>query len=627
VTHLRPHRQTSWPFCILVWAALTAAGLAGGCGSASDATEDLAGAGGVGGRGGFQDGAGGPGPEAPAQDGGTVGLEDNPYELLLADPQRNPGDYFGADTLDPEDYAEAAATCYAPADACSASDCGAFASCCVDTGSCCQPLTEDLALPELLAFADCAGLTLEACAEGANIATFGPREPLLTGRGLIPNGTATSEGGALIGEAVNLSTDRVALDVQFTLPLGCNGTCLESAGVAFTGSMPDVFLDAAVGLLLSGSRETVSLIVGGEATDSFDAGNNDTVWSLLLSPSGSAEVQRDGILQGVYAFDSASLTGARLAVFGRNLSVADTSAALARIEIGIQRCDNPRAWTDRQPITVLVQDEPVSPLRAPSIAGDDTTTWLALEIGDGIFVGERRAGQLVVDAVPVLMPSEPYEALGIGDPELVWDGAAWSLFYTARDDNGAGSIRAAVAGPSPASFVRSEAPVLTPSADVASFDAPSVLYRDGLWVMVVRAMLASGATELRAYYTSDLQGGWARVVNGGLEPLSRVEEPTSEITSPSLIIHNSAYHLYYARRTGTRWAVELAVSDELLLWRPIGPVIGASGEGFDSLGGNGPDALSQTDRVDVVYMGQNGISFELGYASRPAPSDTASSIF
>ena len=49
-------------------------------------------------------------------------------------------------------------------------------------------------------------------------------------------------------------------------------------------------------------------------------------------------------------------------------------------------------------------------------------------------------------------------------------------------------------------------------------------------------------------------------MGGGLESLTRTDGPGSEITDPSLIVHNSAYQLYYARRTGTRWALELAVS-------------------------------------------------------------------
>jgi hypothetical protein len=176
-------------------------------------------------------------------------------------------------------------------------------------------------------------------------------------------------------------------------------------------------------------------------------------------------------------------------------------------------------------------------------------------------------------------------------------------------------------------FMKSQVLVLGPDGDVVSYDAPSVIYRDGLWLLIVRATLSDGATELHAFYSSDLDVGWDRVVDGGLETLTRIDDRTSEITDPSLIIHNSAYHLYYARRTGTRWAVELAVSDELLLWRSMGEVLGSSGDGFDSLGARSPDALSQPDRIDLVYSGQDGVSFRLGTASRAAPSDTAASFF
>jgi hypothetical protein len=141
--------------------------------------------------------------------------------------------------------------------------------------------------------------------------------------------------------------------------------------------------------------------------------------------------------------------------------------------------------------------------------------------------------------------------------------------------------------------------------------------------MIVRATLSSGGTELHAFYSVDPDTGWARIVDGTLEELTRVDDASSEITSPSLIVHNSAYQLYYARRTGTRWAIELATSDELLIWRPLGETLGASGEGFDSLGARGPDARSLPDRVEMVYTGQDGVSFRLGIASRAAPSDTA----
>lgn len=627
MTRIRRSQPATWRLLTLLLA-----GFAVGCGSSAGSQTDFpneSGAGGsAGGPAGFGGSGGAGGAEVPSGDAGVVGFESNPVDQLLADPQRNPAQLLGTDAQGARSYAEAAVACYAQTPTCGGSECGAFASCCVDTSRCCQPIVQ-APLPSLLDFPTCAGLSLDACAaaEGAGVVTFGSREPLLTGRGLVPNGTATSEGGAVIGEPVNLASDLVQLDVQFTLPLGCGGTCLESAGVAFTSSTPDVFVDAEVGLLLSGSRQRVSLLIGGSVADSFDAGTDDTQWSLVLSPSGSVEVHRDGVMQGAHAFDPASLTEASLVLFGRNLNAASTSAALARIEVDMQVCDNPRAWSDRQPMTAFVQAEPLSALRAPSIAKDDTTTWVAFEHDAEIFVGERQGSEVVVQTGPALIPSEPYEALGIGDPELVWDGNVLLLFYTARDEDGIGTIQAAVSMPSQGTFLRSEIPILLPSGDVSSFDAPSVIYREGLWLMVVRATLSAGVTELRTYYTSDLESGWARVVNGGLEPLTRISDPTIEITSPSLVIHNSAYHLYYARRTGTRWSVELAVSDELLLWRAMGVVLGPSGQGFDGLGARSPDAISQPDRIDLVYTGQNGISFRLGSAWRSAPSDTAPTIF
>ncbi|UCF45961.1 MAG: hypothetical protein JSU89_01940 [Myxococcales bacterium] len=587
----------------------------------SDGSEDLAGEGGA------------DGPRAPSFDG-VSGVENNPIEQLFADPERNPRDFLGADAEGAQGYSDAAAACYTSPNVCGAADCGAFASCCVNTGACCEPIVDNPPLPALLDFQQCAGQTVAGCAQaaGSSATTFGQLEPVLNTRGFVPNGTATAEGGAVIGDPVNLSSERVQIDVRFSLPIGCNGTCLESAGVAFTAKEPDEFVDAEVGLLLSGSREVVSLMIGNAVADSFDAGTDSTQWRLILSPEGSAQVLRNGISQGTHSFDPAALKRALLVAFGRNLGAESSSAAIAVIESGSSLCDNPQAWTDRQPISITLDgnDVPSHALGVgPSIVQDGARKRMAYEVDGEIFISEEESPSafFLGDLSPALVPTEPYEALGVGDPELVSDGSVLFLFYTARNQNGAGSIGVASSAQDPPLFMKAQGPVLVPTGDVISYDAPSVLYRDGLWVLVARTTLSSAATELRAFYTSDLDMGWERVIDGGLEQLTRVEGPTSEITDPSLIVHNSAYHLYYARRTGTRWAVELAVSDELLLWRAMGEVLGGSGEGFDSLGARSPDAISQPDRIELIYSGQDGVSFRLGTASRPAPSDTAPSIF
>jgi len=562
-------------------------------------------------------------------------LGENP--ALFADPLRNPGDFPGMSTDATEGaqgYAEAALACYATPDACAGPECGAFASCCVNTGACCAPVVDNAALPAALDFRGCGALELSACAEASSAVTttFGELEPVLNARGLVPNGTASAEGGALIGEPVNLASQRVELDVQFALPVGCSGTCLESAGVAFTANAPGPFVDAEVGLLLSGSRELVNVMVGNEVADSFFAGPGSTKWRLVLSPDGVAQLFRDGALQGRYAFDAAALTRAQLVAFGRNLSATANSAAIASIEVQVADCDNPRAWRERQPVSVSigVSDAVRHAFGAgPSIVNLGQTKQVAYELDGAIYVGELVTPGEVFVAVPapVLVPSEPDEAMGLEDPELVFDGSNVFLFYTARDAGGAGRIRAAVSDLGVAAFTRTGVPGLIPAGDIVSYEAPTVAYREGLWLLVVRATYTDGATELQAFYTSNLDDGWAPVVNGGLEQLTRVESATAEITEPSLMIHNSAYQLYYARRNGTRWSVELLVSDELVLWRPMGDVLGGSDEAYDSLGARSPDAISGPDRIDIVYSGQNGVAFRLGTASRTAPSDTAPSIF
>jgi hypothetical protein len=348
----------------------------------------------------------------------------------------------------------------------------------------------------------------------------------------------------------------------------------------------------------------------------------------VLSPNGVVAVERDGAIQGSYSFDPEQLREARLALFGRNLGDEGDSAAVAQLATSTELTDSPRGWTEQRPITVIVSDS-VDPRlamgREPSIAEGTGLIAVAFELGGEIFVGQREGseqiGFLDPGPPPVVFPTEPFEVGGVGDPELAWFSDSLYVFYAAYDENGIGRIGSASISESQAT--KALDPVLEPDGDVVSYDSPTLALRDDLALMVVRATLQSGGSELRAFYSADPQTGWERIVDGTLEELTRVEDPGSEITSPSLIVHNSAYQLYYSRRTATRWTIELAVSDEMLLWRPLGESLGATGEGFDSLGARGADALSVTDGVELIYAGQDGIASNLGFARRPAPSSTA----
>ncbi|TFH31631.1 MAG: hypothetical protein E4H00_03120, partial [Myxococcales bacterium] len=382
----RTNLHRTW---LLVAAALAV--LTAGCGAA-DSASGAPGSGGSGGLAGDLGAGGQGGTAAPQSDGGLAGFESNPVDLLLANPRRNPGDILGGvDAPGAGGYSDAAAACYTAADECGDAECAAFASCCVNTGSCCAPIVDESPLPSTLDFQKCAGQTVDACAEGAgsDAVPFGQTDPVITGRGLVPNGTATAEGGAVIGDVVNLAAQRVEVEVQFTLPDGCNGTCLESAGVAFTASAPDAFVVADVGLLLSGSRDVVNLMIGNAVADSFGAGTNSTTWRLVLSPDGSAPVFRDGSPVATHSFDVAALDQARFVVFGRNLGSATTSAAIAAIEIESSFCDSPTSWNERQSTTITLDGSPV-PAHAfghgPSIVDHGVRRRMAYEVDGEIFI-------------------------------------------------------------------------------------------------------------------------------------------------------------------------------------------------------------------------------------------------
>jgi hypothetical protein len=588
----------------------------GGSGGAGAPPEQDAGAGGQsGGAGDFLDGS-------PLGEVGADAFIDNPVDRLFAVPERTPPDILGEDVFNPQAYVATASACYSGhsnAPACGEADCEAFASCCVATGNCCEVQSN-----ETLDFVQCAGSSLDACASAQGVATdsFGPDAPMLNDGGLVPNGGVTAEGGALVGDVVSPASERVVLSARFTAPRDCGGACLQSAGVAVTAAT-DSFEGVAAGLLLSGSREVVSLILGGEAVDEFEAGVDTTRWGLELSPDGVVHVMRDGASMGEYPFDAGALEQARVAVFGRNLGPLSTSAAVASLTIRSELCDAPTAWPVRMPL-LLTLGEQASPALTKAEEPSIEAGFVAFELDGEVFVAEQQ-GFAHVDVLtpePAIVPLAAFEEGGVGAPELFTWLDTLHAIYTAYDANGVGRIGAAVM--SEGLMQQRPAPVLSPSGDEVSLERPTLIVRDDLLVMVVHATLQSGATELRAYYSNELGLGWARIVGGTLEELTHVDEPTSEAQSPSLIVHNGAYQLYYARRAGTRWSIELAVSDELLIWRPLGEVLGPSGEGFDSMGARGADALSSGSQIELVFMGLDGVSSQLGYAARATPTNTAS---
>ncbi|MDH3729355.1 MAG: hypothetical protein OER77_17630, partial [Myxococcales bacterium] len=492
--------------------------LLGGCGEDIDSRGNLT-AGPTGGTGtpdGSEDvgGAGGGGGSSGVTFHGNIEVVDqNPVGTLVADPGNSGYEAVtGTDMSTPMEYATLAFTCYASPDACLADSCGVLATCCVDTGTCCKPIA-DPPLPPELDFQACDGLDLDSCAvgDGTTAVATDPSQPVINDGGLVPGGDASSEGSAIIGDPVDLATTRVRVDVEFTLPIGCGPSCLESAGVTFSNTTPGAFIEAEVGLLLNGSRNEVNLMIGDTVADTFDAGSDQTRWALVVSPEGRVEVLRNDIGQGPHAFDPSTLRQASLILFGRNLSEAQNSAAIRRIEVQTSFCDIPSSWNVRAPVVITDDMGGVLPSerfgRGPSVASDGSEVLRFAYAIDGEFFWGRSSGGGLVELIspaPALSPSFAHEAGGVEDPDLVFDGTDWHLFYTARDENGVGSIGHAVATPAETFLTADPIPTLSAIDGAVSLDAPTVHWRAGLWVLIARATLGSGATELRAYYTSAL---------------------------------------------------------------------------------------------------------------------------
>ncbi len=331
-------RITRW---VLLY-ALAALAL-GGCADSADGGPAFEGGGGAGdpsegsaGAGGAAEGAGGAAGRASPTDGLQVLSPE-----LFADPERIP---LALDADAQQSYFALARDCYQGA-GCGVEACEALAACCVGSGRCCSAV-DSPALPALIDFRSCAGLDVQSCAQdhGTVAVPFGPDAPLLSGRGLMANGTLFTDGGAVLGAPVDLAAHRVDVAVRFTLPEQCGSSCLESAGISWTNGDPSLRFENGLGLVLSGARREMRLLIGDTAVASFSAGSSGTVWMLSVEPDGHVEVRRDGELQTRRPVEVSQLRQARLAVFGRNSNEAPQAAAIATLSLEQSLCDMPSAW-------------------------------------------------------------------------------------------------------------------------------------------------------------------------------------------------------------------------------------------------------------------------------------------
>jgi len=532
--------------------------------------------------------------------------------------------------------------------------CGPVRSCCVGDARCCMGL--DVPPVPSLSFTGCTGDVL-ACVGRSDVTRFGPAGPwvvsdVTAGTWLQPGGDASYDGGLVVGSPVDLRSHRVRLQTTFAPPDGCAADCLESVGIALTtqtGLGSASIVRPHVGLLYSGTRHLVSLVIADDVVDSWPL-TTERAWTLEVAPDGAVTVtgSSDGDpVTAAHAF--MPVPGAQLVIYGRNANRSGTGtrgASIDGISVTTTLCDMPSAWTRRDPLTLhdrtTATDHNSPRVAAPSIAdGTDSmglpVTGLAFAdvYGDHsvILVAGRsdpdtRFVLTTTPANPAVSPGRPHDMGGVGDPELVADatGSGWRLYYTATSTTGVRTIGLATATTLAGPWTAEAIPVISPDGTAAAgYEMPTVAEAAmGVEVMVVRAITANGERELVPFVFRD--SAWHRHNGGQLPTLTHrpSEDQLSgfdadEIADPSLIVHNGAFHLYYAGRRGTRWGIGLIASDEIVEWRSAadGPqVLAGDGSGFDRVGLAGPDAVSRDTDIELVYQGSDGSRAGLGLAQR-----------
>lgn len=511
---------------------------------------------------------------------------------------------------------------------CSLSACAELPSCCVGHGDCCAP-----AGGESATFASCAGrsIPVDECVGSGRV--FGEPSPWVDGDGLLhPGGGMVSDSGYLLDRTYDLSTERIEIAVTFHRATGCGASCLESAGVALT-SQTDLgegdHVAAAAGMLLSGSRGQVGVVVADEIVAWIDMTDDAQQFVMVARPTGELTVRTAGVDPVEARFAPAGV--AQVALYGRsrNPDALGTSrgARIASVDVQGALCDVPDAWGARAPLSISHGGSTVDASGAanPSVVIDGPETWVAFD-----HQGAIRVGRLVDDEVelereldnPAFFPGGTHDAGGMRDPDLLRHEGGWAIFYTAIAADGRRSIGRA-RGASLGELVADDRPVALPLPEADGVDQPAALSHDGVTILVVRAWRDGGH---RLEVLRDDGAGFTRIGSNLPRLTDDVQNgdlDATEIASPSLTIHHDAWLLHHAARLGTRWSVQVLVSDDLRAFRPLGAVLDGSGAraAFDRLGASHPDAVSDGDLVSLFYTGHDGITTRLGRVSRMATDE------
>lgn len=505
---------------------------------------------------------------------------------------------FGEGRADPDIGSVDARTCFdginnddVPTVDCDDPGCAGLGSCCVGRDDCCATSLV-VGVPSEANFLECADLS---CL-GTGWRTIG-RSASVSTDGFSPEGTADGDGGGAFLETIPLHTSRVRTTVTLTPPSDCGADCLEGLSIGYLAEVPDgvdgVVVVPEVALTYSGGRDAVSLVLSGREHSRYPR-EGVREFTLEVTPAGRVLVFR-GAEALADVPDALIPRALHLGVWGRsrNPSASEMrSVAIERLAVDVSLCDMPTAWEARDVLDIAGT--------APSLADRGVDTALAYVDGNGeIQLAELRSEGFVDVGDPLSAERAGVDALD--DPELMDGADGWEVFFTALRGGRRDVYRA--------TFDADEG--WSPDDDPVMRDswAPTVSRSaTGTRLLIVRR-----ADGLHAF--EDSEGSFARI-DGDLGAMT----VPGELGTPSVVLHDRAWHLYVPYRRGTRWEVALLASDDAVNWRSIGRTIGPSAYGFDKLGVAHVDALARPDRIELVYEGEDGVRRRLGRAVRAGTS-------
>ena len=98
------------------------------------------------------------------------------------------------------------------------------------------------------------------------------------------------------------------------------------------------------------------------------------------------------------------------------------------------------------------------------------------------------------------------------------------------------------------------------------------------------------------------------------------------VSSPTVLLENSTYHMWYTGYDGTNMRIGYATSDNGVVWDPhaSNPVmdLGANGS-WDAVGVSSPTVLLEGTTPRMWYTGHDGVHMRIGYATSRIPGDTS----